>query len=318
MRRPAVRAAWSGRVDAEDGEAGRRWHQVVRARDTAAARVALIGFACDAGVVRNQGRPGAASGPLALRQALANLPVHALDAIDDLGDVVCAGDSLETAQEEFSLVVADTLRSGSLPIGLGGGHEMALASWRGLHEALQADGDRGAIGILNFDAHFDLRAGEHGTSGTPFRQILEQAAKEGRELRYLCMGVSRFANTAALFNRAVALGVRWMLDEETRTDRYEVLAREVGALAREVDHLYLTICLDAFPAAMAPGVSAPAALGIDPGLVERLVDVACAEGKVRIADVAELNPSLDIDGRTARLGARIVARLAENVVQPAG
>jgi formiminoglutamase len=313
-----VRADWTGRVDEAEGETGRRWHQVMRARDTAAARIALIGFACDAGVIRNQGRRGAASGPHALRQALANLPAHSIDAIDDLGDVACAGDGLETAQEEFSAVVADTLRAGSLPLGLGGGHEMALASWRGLHDALQARGDRGAIGILNFDAHFDLRAGEPGTSGTPFRQILEQAAAQERQVRYLCIGVSRFANTAALFNRAAALGVRWVLDEETRAERYDVLVREIGILAGEVDHLYLTICLDAFPAAVAPGVSAPAALGIDPGLVERLVDAACAAGKLRLADVAELNPSFDVDGRTARLAARLVARIAWNVAQPTG
>jgi len=318
MRRPAIQAGWTGRVDEAEGAAGRRWHQVVRARDTAAARVALVGFACDAGVVRNQGRPGAASGPHALRQALANLPVHAIDAIDDLGDVACAGDGMEAAQEEFGTVVADALRAGSLPLGLGGGHEMALASWRGLHAALRARGDGGSIGILNFDAHFDLRAGETGTSGTPFRQILEQAAELGRDVRYLCIGVSRFANTASLFNRAAALGVRWVLDEDTRAERLDALAAEITALAGEVDHLYLTLCLDAFPAAMAPGVSAPAALGIDPGLVERLVDVACATGKLRLADVAELNPSFDIDGRTARLAARLVARLAENVLQPTG
>jgi formiminoglutamase len=137
-------------------------------------------------------------------------------------------------------------------------------------------------------------------------------------VRYLCIGVSRFANTAALFNRAAALGVRWVLDEETRAERYDVLVREIGILAGEVDHLYLTICLDAFPAAVAPGVSAPAALGIDPGLVERLVDAACAAGKLRLADVAELNPSFDVDGRTARLAARLVARIAWNVAQPTG
>ena len=78
MRRPAVRADWSGRTDAAEGGAALRWHQVVRPRDMAAAPVALVGFACDAGVARNKGRPGAMTGPSALRKALANVPVHAL------------------------------------------------------------------------------------------------------------------------------------------------------------------------------------------------------------------------------------------------
>ena len=63
MRRPVVRADWRGREDVAEGTGARRWHQAVRPRDAAAARVALIGFACDAGVARNNGRTGAVAGP---------------------------------------------------------------------------------------------------------------------------------------------------------------------------------------------------------------------------------------------------------------
>ena len=37
--------------------------------------VALLGFSSDEGVRRNQGRSGAKEGPLALRQALVNMPI---------------------------------------------------------------------------------------------------------------------------------------------------------------------------------------------------------------------------------------------------
>lgn len=316
MRRPTVRADWSGRLDIAEGDAALRWHQVVSPRDTASAPVALVGFACDAGVVRNKGRPGAMTGPSALRKALANVPVHSLKAVDDLGDVTCAVDALEQAQAEFGQVVSGVIGASAVPIGMGGGHEIALGSYLGLQQALTAAGDEGAIGIVNFDAHFDLRAGERSTSGTPFRQILEHAAANGRQVEYLCIGVSRFANTPALFERARSLGVRWVLDEETRADRYTALAGEVTALLGRVRHLYLTVCLDTFPAAAAPGVSAPAALGIEPALVERLLDIVVASGKLRVADIAELNPKFDIDLRTARLAARLVARIAEGLVQP--
>ena len=68
---------WSGRIDAADGDRGRRWHQVVRPVATAdRPGVALLGFASDAGVIRNQGRPGAAEGPRTLCHALANLAWH--------------------------------------------------------------------------------------------------------------------------------------------------------------------------------------------------------------------------------------------------
>ena len=67
---------------------------------------------------------------------------------------------------------------------------------------------------------------------------------------------------------------------------------------------------------MADAEEQAAALGIDPGLVERLVDVVTASGKLRVADVAELNPKFDIDSRTARLADRLIARIAEGLAQP--
>jgi formiminoglutamase len=311
VRRAAARADWTGRSDPADGPAARRWHQLVTARDAPEARVCLLGFACDAGVRRNLGRPGAAAGPGALRKALAPLAAHRLDAVDDLGDVACVGDALEPAQAEFGELAARVLAAGSLAVGLGGGHEIAWASWLGLCGSLDARGDDGAVAVVNFDAHFDLRGDARPGSGTPFRQILEDAAARGRRVEYHCLGVSRFANTAALFARAQDLGVGHVLDEDLRADRFEALREDLEALLGRVGHVYLTVCLDAFPASVAPGVSAPAALGVDPALVERLIDVVTASGKLRIADVAELNPQFDIDARTARLAARLVARIAE-------
>ena len=94
---------WSGRIDAADGERGRRWHQVVRPVATAdRPGVVLLGFASDAGVIRNHGRPGAADGPRTLRRALANLAWHGGDdaRLYDAGNVTCEGDQLEDAQAD--------------------------------------------------------------------------------------------------------------------------------------------------------------------------------------------------------------------------
>ena len=79
---PAIdMSVWQGRIDAAEGSLAQRWHQAMRplARDTDAGTVVLIGFACDAGVARNQGRTGAAGGPAAIRHMLRNMPVHECD-----------------------------------------------------------------------------------------------------------------------------------------------------------------------------------------------------------------------------------------------
>lgn len=304
---------WSGRVDAADGASARRWHQIVRPRGTVAAAVALQGFACDAGVLRNHGRAGAAEGPAALRCALADLAVQDIGAVDDLGDVACEGDALEAAQENYAAAAAAALSGGSLVIGLGGGHEIAWASYLALNHLLEYSGSHDPIGVINFDAHFDLRADERATSGTPFRQILEHGRARGRDVGYHCLGISRHSNTAALFERAQKLGVSWVEDLDLRADRFEPIERDLRAFLTRYPRIYLTVCLDVLPSAVAPGVSAPAALGVDPALVDRLVEVVVASGQVAIADVAELNPRFDQDDRTARIAARFVAHIATAV-----
>jgi len=308
-------STWQGRVDAAEGPLGQRWHQVIKPLSslTPAGTTVLLGFACDAGVVRNLARPGAAQGPAAIRHALRNMPVHECQALADGGDVVCEGDALEAAQQSLSAAVARELAAERFPIVLGGGHEVAFGSFRGLaaHAAQRAGVPR--IGIVNFDAHFDLRKDVHGTSGTPFLQIARDCEARGWPFLYACMGVSRYANTAALFARADELDVLWRLDE-AMGDAQSALASFIAS----TDDLYLTFCLDVLPGAVAPGVSAPAPRGVGLDVLEPLIDTVVASGKLRLADIAEMNPRHDVDGRTAVVAARIVARIANGVARGAG
>jgi formiminoglutamase len=309
---------WSGRVDAADGDAGRRWHQVVQPVGTTPG-TAIVGFACDAGVNRNHGRPGASDGPLALRRALANLAWHGTedDRLYDAGDVTCVDDGLEAAQSEYADRVAQLLRAGHAPIGVGGGHEIAWAAYQGIERALGHHPRFERLGIINFDAHLDLRRPEiagRGTSGTPFLQIAESRVAARREFRYLCVGAAASANTPVLLQRAQALGAEIVFDVDTSATSTEHRLLEFVA---DCSAIYLTFCLDVLPPAVAPGVSAPAGLGV---ALHRAVALlrevlrACGHrtpaSKLLLADVAELNPRFDPDGRTARTAARIVYEMA--------
>jgi formiminoglutamase len=313
--------AWQGRTDAVDGQAGRRWHQVIRPLDSAAhdPGTALLGFACDAGVARNHGRAGAASGPQALRRHLANLAWHgdATTHLYDAGDVTCAGDELENAQAAYAERLTGLLRHGHRVVGIGGGHEIAWASYQGVASALAGDARLRRLGMINFDAHFDLRRPDvpgRGSSGTPFLQIAEARAAAGLPFGYLCLGISEASNTQALFDRAAALGTRFVRDVDIGAAATESTVRE---FIDGCDAVYCTFCLDVLPASVAPAVSAPSGLGVPPQRafeLLRLVLGECrrgAQGKLVMADVAEFNPGHDApDARTARTAARIVYELA--------
>lgn len=311
----SYRDLWTGRIDDEDGEAAQRWHQrVVFDATSQPGDTVLIGYPNDAGVIANKGRPGASGGPNALRQALASLPWQCSGQLIDGGDSDIS-DTLSNTQMHYAERVRRHLENGSRVIGLGGGHDIAWGSWQGLqHSNTSAN-----IGIINLDAHLDLRPCDSLTSsGTPFRQISHWCSDHQRDFHYACLGVSEAANTTALFDYARHSGTRVLRDFRFSADRAASL---VSGMLDNVDELYVTICMDAFPAANAPGVSAPAALGISAAEVVIFLrwlgeEVAKRDIHWRLSDIAELNPTFDKGSKTARLAARMGFELAR--AMPAG
>jgi formiminoglutamase len=300
--------AWTGRFDG-DGAEHRRWWQAVAphipSASAAAVRPAVVlGFCSDAGVLRNKGRVGAAAAPAAIRAALGPLAFHLDRDVFDAGDVVVDGDELEAGQERAGRAISGLLDAGNLTVVLGGGHETAFASYLGVAGSETLRGKR--LGVLNLDAHFDLRDEPVPSSGTPFLQMAQEEAAAGRELQYGVVGISEPNNTRTLFDTADRLGVKYLLDEDCSAERVEVFVADFLA---GVDVLYLTIDLDVMPAAVAPGVSAPAAYGVPLPVISAVCKQVAASGKLVHLDVAELNPGFDIDGRTAKVAARLVNTL---------
>lgn len=320
MYKPTQAGAWKGRVDAQDGEEGKRWHQGMQLLDLSATAivsktdqaVAFLGFCCEEGVQRNQGRVGAAAGPVELRKAMASFAWHLEEkaGLYDAGDVFCTNQNLEEAQKQLGSKIYKLLQQGFKTIVLGGGHEIAYGHFLGIEQALKPGQQ---LGIINFDAHFDLRSYEkQPSSGTPFLQIADDLKAAGKEFNYLVLGLQEQGNTRKLFNTAAGLGVTYVLAQELQLFRLEELKKQIKEFISKVDVLYLTIDLDVFAAAYAPGVSAPAALGVQPEIVMLLLHDIIASGKLLSLDVAELNPSYDLDSRTARLGVSLLYQIVKN------
>jgi formiminoglutamase len=299
---------WRGRTDGP-GDEHLRWHHAITAyAPEPGSGSVLIGFASDEGVARNMGRRGAAAGPAALRSALASMALERRIPLADAGTIT-VGTALEAGQAALGRAVTAALDGGRLPIVLGGGHEVAFGTYQGV-AASRLRQRLPRLGVLNLDAHFDLRGDPTPSSGTPFRQMAEREADAGTSFRYAVLGISQPSNTAALFDTANRLGVRYLPDERCGiADRAEV-DRFVDDFLDDIDIAYLTIDLDVLPAAVAPGVSAPAAYGVPVEIIQRVCDRVSAGGKLAVVDIAELNPEFDIDGRTARTGARLLHRIA--------
>lgn len=308
---PPLRGNWQGREDG-DGLEYRRIHQILEPIDlyetevNLAGAVCLLGFECDEGVRRNQGRVGASEGPNAIRNVLRNLPVHFEHRLLDLGNVVCESGDLEGAQNELSMAVEKILRAKGRPILLGGGHEVTLGHFRGIRKALPQSK---RVGIINIDAHFDIRMPiEHyQTSGTSFYQIFDDSRKEGWDISCLALGIQKISNTQALFKEADKNDVRYILADKIISPYYLDLKQSISGFIESVDGVYLTIDLDVFKSSIAPGVSSPSFCGINYDyIIKDILNLITLSDKLLSIDIAELNPRYDIDQHTARLAADII------------
>lgn len=271
-----------------------------------AGRAAIVGFPQDEGVRRNHGRPGAAEAPRQIRHWLYRLTPwdgeHDLDLAArppiDLGDVRING-GLEESQTSLGIVVGELLQRGLVPIVLGGGHETAFGHFLGYANS----GRR--VGIINLDAHLDVRPTEagQGHSGSPFRQALEH---EPPATAYVCLGAqpSFVSRDHADYVRSRGGVIAWA--ESVDGGLSDAFAREVGRLAAAGCRVYVTLDADVVQAADVPGVSAPNIAGLPGELLLKCAWLAGSHAAVSSFDLVEINPRFDQDSRSCRWGALAV------------
>ncbi|WP_292010370.1 formimidoylglutamase [Chryseobacterium sp.] len=296
---------WQGRLDGEELLYHRIFQRVREESDYGNIShndFVIHGFAVDEGVKRNNGRTGAKEAPDFIRKNMSNFPVILPDfSLLDFGNITCNDSDLEKTQKYLCDKVAKVLQNRGKSIVLGGGHEVTYAHYSGIRKAFPDQ----KIGIINIDAHFDNRQPENGigaSSGTGFWQI----AQEG-EIHSLHIGIQKNSNTLKLFDTAHQLKMKYILADELFFENLPSIYERINELADSVDHLYLTICMDVFNAAIAPGVSASAYNGIFADSVFLHFYRHILKNKKLLAlDVAEVNPAFDIQERTARLAASLV------------
>ncbi|MGB5508985.1 formimidoylglutamase [Robiginitalea sp.] len=310
---PPELSIWKGRASTDQAYL----HENILPLDLGAPQIqaatslqpALLGYATDAGVTRNSGRPGAAEGPKALREVFGRMPVlkNGAQTLWDAGNFICPDGQLENTQEGFSRGIARLIQNGYFPLGIGGGHDIAYAHYKGLAAGLER-GTR--LGVLNLDAHLDLRKPDplpH--SGSPFLQIAAHCAEIGTDFKYCCLGARRDANPQELWDRASSLNVMLIERPELRAATLPDVIQTIQGFLDTLDALYLTIDLDGFASAYAPGVSAPSPMGFTPDTILPILEVLLESKKLKSVDIAELNPAYDRDAQTAVLAAGLFHRI---------
>ncbi len=148
---------------------------------------------------------------------------------------------------------------------------------------------------------------EKGTSGTPFAQIAEHAQKNAEPFHYTCIGFQPLGNTQTLNEAASQYSVNIINAEEIYLSSPCRALQKLKKWIEKLPFLYVTICMDVFGSAYAPGVSAPQPFGITPWQLIPFLRYLASCGKVLSLDIAELSPPLDQNEATARLAGSIIA-----------
>src|SRR5262249_49785213 len=151
--------------------------------------------------------------------------------------------SLEDSQRDLAEVIAEIIKSGSIPIVLGGGHETAYGEYLGYV------GAGVPVGIINLDAHLDVRPpiDGRGHSGSPFRQAWEHSTYP--LAGYACLGAQPQSVSREHFDWVRERGgvVSWC--EEVRHALVKYLEREITRLAGAGCQIYVSLDADVISAA---------------------------------------------------------------------
>jgi len=260
----------------------------------AAPRIRLIGAPtdCHSSFLR-----GAAEAPPLIRAALnsshgnmgaeSGIEVGEDVEIEDAGDLPLTESPGDDAL--ISSAVADAAAAGAVPVVLGGDHSVTVPVIQALAAA------HGPVAILHFDAHPDLYddfEGDPRSHASPFARIME----------------------AGLASRLVQVGIRTLnrhCREQAEKFGVEIVAMRDFAPDRvpiPEGPLYVSIDLDGFDPAFAPGVSHHEPGGLSVRDVLAVLDRV--DAPIVGADVVEYNPGRDLNGVTAVLAAKLVREIA--------
>jgi len=268
-------------------------------------RVAILGYPCDIGVVRNNGRPGAKRGPDAVRGRLPKLGplINAEFNIDlrhlslvDRGNIEVT-ESLENNHIALTRDAQRILDDGYLTIIIGGGNDQSYCNAKALMNS-QASG---RIGVVNIDAHLDVRPlidGNLAHSGSPFRQLLSdsQFRNDGGKFCEFAIQGNQSSSEHAQYVRDNGGDVIWLSQVRRNVSvEFEKVLRSFSD--RDV---FVSFDIDSIQSSDCPGVSCPAVIGLS---AQDALDVCFAAGrhpKTRMLDLSEYNPDIE-EYRTASL-----------------
>ena len=272
--------------------------------DDAGAPIALLGAPMEMGSV-TPGRCDLA--PETVRRTLRRFSTYDLEtgddlnlAVRDLGDVEVRGVSPADGFDPIRKAVLAATAAHELTILIGGNNAVTRPAVHGLGLPLER------VGLITLDAHFDMRETDRGPmNGNPIRCLLEDGLP-GRNL--VQIGLAPFANTKKMHEDAMAAGAGTFTIHECTEDGMMILD-SVWERLTHVEAIAIDFDIDVIDRGQLPGAPGARPGGMPVDMFLNYTRHLAADPRVRLVDLTEFDPSLDVSDISALTAARWVCEI---------
>ncbi|MCR5187758.1 MAG: arginase [Treponema sp.] len=216
--------------------------------------------------------------------------------------------------------VEDISSKGEFPLVLGGDHSIVLGSLAGL--AASAKKENKKIGVLYVDAHGDFNDTNISPTGNIHGECLAASAGiglpeltnlyfEGQKVdpKNICFVGCRDLDPGEKELMKKAGVTVFTMSDIDRQGFSEIVKKVLKFFETHADWIHVSFDMDVLDPMFAPGTGIPLPGGLTNREALLLMEEMASIGKVKSAEIVEVNPILDVRNQTAILAVSLAARL---------
>ncbi|MDA4111467.1 MAG: arginase [Thaumarchaeota archaeon] len=294
------------------------------------AQIEIIGVPLDLGADRR----GVDMGPSAIRYAGLSEKLrklgHSVEDKENISTPIAEAIKIQYSNAKYlsevrevclrlSKAVSSSLRSGRMPIVLGGDHSIAIGTLAGVFNGMKSK-DGGEFGLVWLDAHGDFNTPDITPSGNIHGMSLALSAGQGGKWFPSPPWPKRSVNP----ERIVIVGARQLdPDEQTnlkkmgvhvfsmsdidRSGMKSVMTDAIMIASRKgEDKIHVSLDMDIVDPQDAPGVGTPVRGGVTYREAHLAMEMIYESRLMRSLEVVEVNPILDQQNATAELAVELI------------
>lgn len=220
----------------------------------------------------------------------------------------------------LSLAVCESLNNNKFPLVIGGDHSLGIGSVCGAAKAIGKDD----LCVIWIDAHTDINTQDTSPTGNIHGMTLASTLGLGNNhLSSICGSGAKIKaeNIIYIASRDIDPGEAEIIKKNNISvfHMQDIIRDGLGVtlqnIKRRLDNLsassiYLSIDIDVIDPNIAPGTGVPVPNGINKDMLYQFIDVIANTGKIKGAELVEVNPTIDDDdNKTSILAIEIIEYL---------